>query len=138
MGPPEKEEPGATPDTGPVQKKSAEASSTTNQANTTSRQGRLCAADTVSQLRSRRQASRRLPRHCDRCSASDPLLCRCWEPEPPLSENALDAWRAAIKHTLPIGTPVVPIEVLQRLHRNGGADRELAECVWAPTDGLIT
>jgi len=93
--------------------------------------------DLHAQLHRRRAASRRLPRCCDRCGARDPLLCRCWEPKPPLSDNAIDAWRATIERTMPIGAPIVPIEVLQRFHRNGGADRELAEVVWAQTGGLI-
>jgi hypothetical protein len=73
----------------------------------------------------------------DFCGARDPLSCRCRNPEPPLSDNALDAWRAAIERTLPIGACLVPIEVLQRLYRNGGIDRELAEQVWAETGGAI-
>jgi hypothetical protein len=32
---------------------------------------------------------------------------------------------------------LVPIEVLQKLHRNGGSDRELALRVWAETGGLV-
>ncbi len=49
----------------------------------------------------------------------------------------MDAWRSAIERTLPIGPPLVPIEVLQRLWRNGATDRELAERVWAETGGVI-
>ena len=90
-----------------------------------------------SQLERRRQAARRLPRLCDQCGASDPLRCRCWDPSPPLSEHAINAWRAAIERTLPIGPALVPIEVLQRLYRNGGSDRELALRVWAETGGLV-
>lgn len=95
------------------------------------------AQDTASQLRRRREASRRLVRLADCCGARDPLSCRCHEPKPQLSENALNAWRAAIEQTLPIGPPLVPLEVLQRLWRNGGTDRELAERVWAETGGVV-
>jgi hypothetical protein len=94
--------------------------------------------DTRSQLRRRREASSRMVRLRDCCGASDPLACRCHNPVPPLSENALHAWRAAIQRTLPIGPPLVPLEVLQRLWRNGGADRELAERVWELTGGVVT
>ena len=73
----------------------------------------------------------------DCCGAREPLSCRCHDPQPQLSEQALDAWRSAIERTLPIGPPLVPLEVLQRLWRNGGADRELAEQVWAETGGLV-
>lgn len=66
----------------------------------------------------------------------DPWLCRCTEP--PLSEHAMDGWRAAINRTLPIGTPIVPIEVLQRLYRNGGMDRQLAQQVWAATGSQVS
>lgn len=93
--------------------------------------------DTVSQLRRRREASRRLLRLTDCCGAQDPLSCRCHDPRPRLSEQALDAWRSAIERTLPIGPPLVPLEVLQLLWRNGGADRELAQRVWAETGGLV-
>lgn len=94
--------------------------------------------DTHSQLERRRKAARQLPRLCDRCGARDPLTCRCWTPEPPLSAHAIDAWRSAIQRTLPFGPAVVPIEVLQRLWRNGGGDRELAKRLWAETGGLVT
>jgi hypothetical protein len=91
----------------------------------------------VSDLERRRDAARRLPRWCDRCGARDPLVCHCSESESPLSDNAMDAWRAAILRTLPIGPPVVPLSVLKRLWRNGGTDRELAERVWALAGGMV-
>lgn len=93
--------------------------------------------DTASQLRRRREASQRLVRFTDCCGARDPISCRCHNPEPPLSDQALDAWRAAIERTLPCGPPLVPIEVLQRFWRNGGPDRELAQRVWAQTGGPV-
>lgn len=93
--------------------------------------------DTASQLRRRREASERLVRLTDCCGARDPISCRCHEPQPPLSDNATDAWRAAIERTLPIGPPLVPLFVLQRLWRNGGTDRALAERIWAETGGAV-
>ncbi|UEB26546.1 hypothetical protein [Mycobacterium intracellulare] len=93
--------------------------------------------DIASQLRRRREASARMVRLADCCGARDPLSCRCHEPEPPLSPNAIAAWRAAIEQTLPIGPALVPIEVLQRLWRNGGRDRELAEQVWRESGGVV-
>jgi hypothetical protein len=89
--------------------------------------------DTHSQLARRRAAAKRhVPLDC---GCRDPWPCRC--SEPPLSDNAIEGWRAAIERTLPIGPPVVPIEVLQRLHRNGGTDRQLAQRVWRETGGRV-
>jgi hypothetical protein len=101
---------------------------------------RTYAQDKGSQLRRRREAASRMVRLRDCCGARDPLSClscRCHDPIPKLSENAIEAWRDAIKRTLPIGPPIVPLEVLQRLWRNDGADRELAERVWELTGGLV-
>lgn len=94
--------------------------------------------DISSQLRRRRKASQRLVRLADCCGASDPLSCRCHKPEPPLTERAMEAWKDAIERTLPIGPPLVPLEVLQRLWRKGGPDRALAERVWAETGGAVS
>jgi hypothetical protein len=93
--------------------------------------------DRQSQLRRRGEAAARMVRLQDCCGAADPVRCRCHEPIPQLSDKAIEAWRAAIERTMPIGPPLVPIEVLQRLWRNGGADRELAERVWKQTGGLV-
>lgn len=93
--------------------------------------------DLRSQLDRRREAALRLPPICDRCGARDPLVCRCWTPEPALTKHQLDGWRAAIERTLPLGPPLVPVEVLQKLYRNQGTDRELALRVWAETGGLV-
>lgn len=93
--------------------------------------------DTASQLRRRREASQRLVR-LDCCGVKDPLSCRCHDPHPQLSDKATQAWRAAIERTLPIGPALVPLEVLQRLWRNGGRDRLLAQQVWAETNGAVT
>jgi hypothetical protein len=97
---------------------------------------RICANDVPGQLRARRAESRRLPvGPCGR--HSDPLVCTCFEPDPPLSEHAIEGWRAAIERILPIGPPLVPIEVLQHLWRLGGSDRQLAERVWRETGGRV-
>jgi hypothetical protein len=94
--------------------------------------------DTASQLRRRQEAARRLPRICDRCGANDAISCRCHNPDPPLSEHALNAWRSAAKHVLETGqTPILPIEVLQLFWRKGGPDRPLAQRVWDQMSGLI-
>jgi hypothetical protein len=97
---------------------------------------RHASQDTPSQLRRRRAASYRLP--VISCGQHrDVIGCDCFDPEPPLSDNAIDGWRAAINRTLPIGPAIVPIVELQRLWRNGGPDRELAQRVWSETGGLV-
>lgn len=93
--------------------------------------------DVPAQLARRRAAERRLPPICDRCGARDPIRCRCYDPQPKLADHQMDGWRAAILRTLPIGPCLVPIEVLQRLYRNGGTDRDLSLRVWAETGGLV-
>jgi hypothetical protein len=95
------------------------------------------AQDRASQLQRRREAASRMVRLRDCCGARDPLTCRCCDTFPPLSDKAIDGWRDAILRTLPIGPPLVPLEALQRLWKNGGTDRELAEQVWAETGGEI-
>ncbi len=133
LGPPEREEPGPTPGTGPNQKS---VDATTNRLDHIA-QPRQCGSDTIAGLHRRRQAARRLARLSDCCGASDPISCRCHEPDPPLTERAIEGWRAAIERTIPIGTPIVPIEVLQCLHRMGGTDRQLAQRVWADSGGVL-
>lgn len=97
-----------------------------------------CQSNAVArQLRRRQEHARRLPQWCGRCGAADPLACRCHYPDPPLTERAIAAWRAAILRTIPIGPVIVPLEVLQWLHRNGGNDRDLALRVWTETGGLV-
>jgi hypothetical protein len=93
--------------------------------------------DRRSQLRRRADAASRMVRLRDCCGARDPLTCRCCGTFPPLSDKAIDGWRDAILRTLPIGPPLVPIEVLQHLWKNGATDRKLAEQVWAETGGEI-
>lgn len=75
----------------------------------------------LGQLHRRRAASRRLAPLI--CGCRDPWPCRC--NQPPLTEHALDNWRAAAEHVLAAGwMPLVPLEVAQLLHR--GCDGEVA------------
>ena len=117
---PERERPGPTPETGPVQKSAG--TTQTDQPKTTT-QPRLCGAAAVAQLYRRRQVTYRLA-SLD-CGCRDPWPCHC--AEPPLSERAIDGWVAAAQHIISIGEiPLLPLEVLQRLWRRGGAGRLLA------------
>ncbi len=88
----------------------------------------------LARMRRRRQAAlRSTPLNC---GCRDPFGCRCTEP--PLSKQALDAWRHAAEHLLETGdTPIVPLEVLKCWWRNGGAGRQLAERLWTQTGGLV-
>jgi hypothetical protein len=96
--------------------------------------GRLCGADTVTQLRRRRHASWRLP-SLD-CGCPDRWPCRC--SEPPLSEKMIDAGRDAALHLLKCNTvPLLNFEVLQALWRRGGADRVLGELLHEACGGEI-
>ena len=120
-GPPEKERPGDHHDARSNQK-SAEAPPTTTDPR---RSGRLCGADTVSQLRRRRHASWRLP-SLDCGCGPDPLSCRCTDP--PLTERMVDGWRNTALHVLATGhVPLLPLEARRALWRRGGPDRVLAE-----------
>lgn len=70
------------------------------------------------------------------CGCPDPWPCRC--SEPPLSDARIDAGRDAAIHLLNCGyVPIVEIEVLQALWRRGGVERELAEALFAATNGQI-
>lgn len=70
------------------------------------------------------------------CGCPDPWPCRCTEP--PLSDARIDAGRDAAIHLLNAGyVPIVEIEVLQALWRRGGIERELAEALFAVTNGKI-
>lgn len=69
------------------------------------------------------------------CGCPDPWPCRCTDP--PLSENALDGWRAAALHLIAAGQiPLVPLEVRRALYRRP-ADRELAEFLHEACAGAI-
>lgn len=80
--------------------------------------------DLHSQLRRRRNASRRLiPLDC---GCRDPWPCRCTEP--PLSQHQVNSWAKAARHILDTGhTPLLPLEVRRALYRRGGADWALTE-----------
>jgi hypothetical protein len=85
---------------------------------------RATAQDTLSQMKRRRAASRRLV-SLDCGCGGDPWTCRCTNP--PLSEKMIDAGRDAALHVLDGGhVPLLEIEVLQALWRRGGSDRALA------------
>jgi hypothetical protein len=116
--PPEREEPGPTPETGPNQKS---VDATTNHTNLNA-DARQCVFDTMAGLRRRRTAAQRVA-PLD-CGCRDPWPCRCTQPA--MSENALDGWAAAARHVLSQGrTPMLPLEVRRALwHRPG--DRALA------------
>ena len=91
----------ATPDPAAVEKV-ATTPPITN-AHKTNPPRRRCGADTVAQLRRRRQAAYRLA-SLD-CGCRDPWPCRC--SQPPLTDRALDGWRDAARHILDCGlTPV--------------------------------
>jgi hypothetical protein len=109
--------------------------STINTTNPTTN-GRLCSADTVSQLRRRRHATWRLPTLDCGCGP-DPISCRC--STPPLSAQMIDAGRDAALHLLTCNTVLlVKFEVLQALWRRGGADRVLAELLHEACGGEIS
>jgi hypothetical protein len=114
QGPPGRERPGATPDTGPIQKS----------ADTTTDKPIICHAGVAEWLR-RHRATERLMPLC-RCGP-DPWLRRR-RPQPPLTDHAVDGWHATAQHLLDVGcTPMLPPEALRALYRRGGRDRLLAE-----------
>jgi hypothetical protein len=93
------------------------------------------AQDTLSQIKRRREASRRMEQ-LD-CGCRDPWACDC--SQPPLSEKMIDAGRDAALHLLGIGNvPMVKFGVLQALWRRGGEDRELAELLHHLADGEVS
>jgi hypothetical protein len=111
LGPPERERPGATASTGPIQKS---ADTTTDKPKPIA-PPRLCSADTVAGLARRRQASQRMV--LLECGHRDPL-CRCLRP--PLSEKQIDAAAAAAVHLLAYGcAPAFDIETLRALCKAG-------------------
>ncbi len=68
----------------------------------------------------------------------DPWLCRCRRTDPPLSDHAVDGWRCAALDLLDVGCPpLVPAEVLRRLHRRGGDDRQLSRELYELAGGVV-
>lgn len=88
----------------------------------------------VAALHRRRAAAQRMvPLDC---GCADPWPCQCTQP--PLSEHALDSWRATAEYLLAnAGPPLVPLEVRRALYRRGGRDRELAERLHRGCGGAV-
>jgi hypothetical protein len=121
--PPGRERPGATPDTGPIQKS----------ADTTTDKQMICHAGVAEWFR-RHRAAERLTPLC-RCGP-DPWLCRCRRPQTPLTDHQLDGWRTTAQHLLELGCPpLVEPAVIRALYRCG--DRTLAEKLHALTGGVV-
>lgn len=77
-----------------------------------------------------------MPPYSLQCPCPDGWTCRCTVP--PLSEKMIDAGRDAALHVLESSqVPLLKCELLQALWRRGGEDRELAELLYALTDGAI-
>jgi len=119
LGPPGRERPGATPDTGPIQKS---ADTTTDKTKITAQSRHFHAGG-----RRRREAALRLP-PIGRCGCiRDPDLDRHRCGTRTQTDHALDGWRDAARHLLDCGQiPLVPIEIRRALWRRQG-DRRLAE-----------
>lgn len=84
-----------------------------------------CTADTLAQLRRRRDASQRL--ELLDCSHADPWPCRCTPM--PLSDHQIDGWADCARYIIETSgcIPTLPTDVLRALWRRGGEDRSLAE-----------
>jgi hypothetical protein len=112
QGPPGRERPGATPDTGPIQQS----------ADTTTDNTMICPAGAAEWFR-RHRAGERLTR-LD-CGCRDPWPCKC--SRAPLSQRTVDGGRAAALHLRDRGLPpLVELDVVRGLWRRGGDDRQLA------------
>lgn len=91
-------------------------------------------ATIVCELRTRREASRRMV-SLD-CGCADTWPCRCTQP--PLSDRAVDSYRDAAQHILSSGMcPVIPIEILRALYRRGGDDRGIAMEIHERSAGVV-
>jgi hypothetical protein len=141
-GPPEREEPGATPDTGPNQQVSDDTTTVAHSTDMSAREPgktlvlrgprwpvwvpctRSYPQDLPTQRQRRRHAAARsVPLDC---GCRDPYVCHCTEP--PLSEHAIESWRRTALHLLGAGhVPFLPLEARRALWKRGGADRVLAE-----------
>jgi hypothetical protein len=107
-GPPEREEPGPTPETGAHLKKFADR--TTNAFKNTS--GQPEALDLVAAAKRRRQASYRLP-------GGDP-----WRPY----RGRAGGYPEAVQHLAALGLPAYPdVDELRAMYRAGGRNRLLAQ-----------
>ena len=74
---------------------------------------------------------------CPTGPQDDPLACLCTFP--PLSNQAVESWVAAIEHVLAQGEmPLVPIEVRRALYQRGGRKRALAERLHRGCGGAAT
>ena len=101
--PPEREEPGPHPETGPIQKSGI--TKPTNQVHDITPPTRQCHADTVPvQLRRRHAASYRCQPLGESSNIRDPWVS--WRPEK-LSEKEIDGAAAAAAHLLACGYPPV-------------------------------
>jgi hypothetical protein len=79
----------------------------------------------------RRQAALRLPPigRCGCIRDPDRDKHRCGPR--PLTEHQIDSWRSAAIGIIEDGhAPIVPIEVVRRLWKRGGRDRQLAQQLW--------
>jgi hypothetical protein len=79
----------------------------------------------------RREAALRLP-PIGRCGCiRDPDLDRHRCGARPLTDHQVDGWRSAAIDIIEDGhVPIVPTEVVRRLWKRGGRDRQLAERLW--------
>jgi hypothetical protein len=111
-GPPKREEPSPTPETGPNHK--ALADTRTNTRNPTA---------IARQLRARRAATFRVERLS--CGVhADPWVCRCGLPDP------ASGYESAAVHLLELGlTPAMNHEGLRSMWRCGGQQRQAAELI---------
>jgi hypothetical protein len=122
LGPPG-EEPGPTAKTGSHQ-----------QSARSTDKPMICHPGVAGWLRRRRAAQRLMPLDC---GCADPWPCRCRRADP-LTDHQVDGWRAAALDIIEDGhAPIVPVEVVRRLWKRGGRDRELAERLRALTGGMV-
>ena len=108
-GPPEREAPGPTPETGPHHKALADTTTNASKGNTS---GQPEAFDPVAAARRRRQASYRLP-------GGDP-----WHPY----RGRVGGYSEAVQHLAALKLPAYPdVDELRAMYRAGGRNRLLAQ-----------
>jgi hypothetical protein len=89
---------------------------------------------TLTGLRRRRTASRRMERLACGCGTRDPWICRC--DRSPMSEKFIDAGAQAAHHLRDVGcAPLLELDVLRALWRRGGDDRQLARQLYELVGG---